>query len=74
MITDAGSVGKLSKIRSHKTSTGIKDVYFEAFLDCMHHAYKDQGTRAEKQAALDDFKGTLSENILSPVWRIRGTL
>ncbi|KAH9080259.1 hypothetical protein EDB83DRAFT_2503408 [Lactarius deliciosus] len=29
IIADAGSVGKISKIRAHKTSTGIKDTFLE---------------------------------------------
>ena len=74
IIEDAGSVGNISKIRAHKTSTGIKDTFLETFLDWMHLSYKDKPSRHEKQVSLDRFKSTLPENanMLSPVWRIRG--
>ncbi|KAH9003025.1 hypothetical protein EDB86DRAFT_3063037 [Lactarius hatsudake] len=41
IIADAGSVGKISTIRAHKTSTGIKDTFLETFLKQMHRSYKD---------------------------------
>ncbi|KAH9071129.1 hypothetical protein EDB83DRAFT_2221412 [Lactarius deliciosus] len=74
IIADAGSVGKISKIRAHKTSTGIKDTFLETFLEQMHHSYKDISNKREKQVALDNFRTTLpaNMNMLSPVWRIRG--
>ena len=74
IIADAGSIGNVSKIRAHKTSTGIKDTFLETFLDWMHLSYKSESSRHEKQAALDTFVSTLPANtkLLSPVWRIRG--
>ncbi|KAH8983089.1 hypothetical protein EDB86DRAFT_3066391 [Lactarius hatsudake] len=74
IIADAGSVGKISKIRAHKTSTGIKDTFLETFLEQMHRSYKDISNKREKQVALDNFRMTLpaNMNMLSPVWRIRG--
>jgi hypothetical protein len=77
IIADAGSVGNVSKIRAHKTATGIKDTFLETFLDWMHHSYKSKSSRHEKQVALDYFKSTLPANtssMFSPVWRIRGML
>ncbi|KAI9435019.1 hypothetical protein BJY52DRAFT_1131296, partial [Lactarius psammicola] len=74
IITDAGSVGKVSKIKAHKTSTGIKDTFLDAFLERMHLSYRDISTRHEKQVALDNFRATLPANtsMLSPVWQIQG--
>ena len=74
IITDAGSVGNITKIRAHKTSTGIKDTFLETFLGLMHHSYKNKVSRHDKQIALDNFRATLpaSSSMLSPVWRIQG--
>src|SRR6266702_565394 len=71
MVVEAGKVGNLTKIRTHRTTTGIKDTFLEVYLECMYLSYKDKG-RDEKQLALDLFRATLPANILSPVWRIRG--
>ena len=74
IIEEAGSIGNISKIRAHKTSTGIKDTFLETFLDWMHLSYKSESSKSEKQVALDKFKLTLPMNtkMLSPVWQIRG--
>ena len=73
IIADAGSVGNVSKIRAHKTSTGIKDTFLETFLEWMHLSYKNKSGKYEKQVALDRFRSTLPESasMFSPVWRIR---
>jgi hypothetical protein len=75
IIAEAGSIGNVSKIRAHKTSTGIKDRFLEPFLKLMHQSYKSKGSRHDKQIALDNFRATLPANadMLSPVWRIRGS-
>ncbi|KAI9429036.1 hypothetical protein H4582DRAFT_1800428, partial [Lactarius indigo] len=72
MAGKAGQVRNLTKIRAHRTTTGIKDTFFEVYLDRMYLSYKDRGSRGEKQLTLDLFRATLPANILSPVWRIRG--
>ena len=69
---EAGSVGNLTKIRSHKTMTGLKDTFLEVFLGRMYASYKEKVSKSEKQRALDVFRATLPANIFSPVWRIRG--
>jgi hypothetical protein len=74
IVGEAGSVGNLTKIRNHKTLTGLKDTFLEVFLGRMHLSYKDKNNRSEKQHTLDDFRATLPANILSPVWRIRGKI
>jgi hypothetical protein len=74
MVGEAGSVGNLTKIRNHKTRTGIKDTFLEVFLGRMYISYKDKTSRSEKQRALDAFRATLPTSILSPVWRIRGKI
>ena len=75
IIADAGSVGNVSKIRAHKTSTGIKDRYLETYFELMHQSYKDIAGKEGKQTALDRFRATLPADtgMLSPVWRIRGS-
>ena len=72
MIAEAGSIGNISKIRVHKTFTGIKDTFLEMFLELMHQSYKSEVSRHDKQVALDNFRQTLpaNKNMLSPVWRI----
>ena len=77
IIADAGSVGNITKIRAHKTSTGIKDTFLETYLGMMYQSYKGKVNRHEKQIALDNFRATLptdADSMLSPVWRIQGTL
>jgi hypothetical protein len=75
IIANAGTVGNISKIRAHKTSTGIKDTFLETFLELMHQSYKSKVGGYNKQVALDNFRATLPENMgmLSPVWRIQGS-
>jgi hypothetical protein len=75
IIEYAGSVGNVTKIKAHKTSTGIKDTFLEMFLGMMHNSYKSGSNRQNKQIALDNFRATLPANtsMLSPVWRIRGS-
>ncbi|KAF8259778.1 hypothetical protein EI94DRAFT_1448836, partial [Lactarius quietus] len=72
IFDEAGSVENLTKIRNHKTLTGIKDTFFEVFLGHMYLSYKDKASRSEKQRALDKFRATLPANILGPMWQIRG--
>jgi len=75
IIADAHSVGNITKIRAHKTSTGIKDTFLETYLGLMYQSYKGKVNRREKQIALDNFRATLPRNpdsMLSPVWRIQG--
>ncbi|KAI0258168.1 hypothetical protein BC834DRAFT_836247, partial [Gloeopeniophorella convolvens] len=72
MVTEAGQVGNITKIKAHKTNTGIKDTFLDVFLERMYLSYKDKSGKVAKQNALDSFKHTLPENMLSPVWRIRG--
>ncbi len=74
IIAYAGSIGNASKIKAHKTSTGIKDTFLDTFLELMHQSYKNKVSRHDKQIALDNFRATLPANtdMLSPVWRIRG--
>ena len=74
IIADAGSISNASKIRAHKTSTGVKDRFLETFLESMHQSYKSEVGRHDKQIALDSFRATLlaDTDMLSPVWRIQG--
>ena len=75
IIENAGLVGNVSKIRAHKTSTGIKDTFLETYLGLMHQSYKSKANRHDKQVALDNFRATLptdANRMFSPVWRMRG--
>ena len=72
MFQLAKQVGNQTAIKNEKTKTGLKDTYLDGFLDRMAASYKDcRGTTA-KQSALDEFVATLPQNVLSPIWRIRG--
>ena len=68
IVNEAGGVGNLTKIRNHKTMTGLKDTFLEVFLRRMSDSYKDKVSRPEKQCALDQCRAMLPANILSPVW------
>jgi hypothetical protein len=74
IVDEAGRVGNLTKVRNHKTTTGLKDTFLEVFLGRMYLSYKDKAGKSEKQRALDNFRATLPTNIFSPVWRIRGKI
>ena len=74
IVGEAGCIGNLTKIRNHKTMTGLKDMFLEVFLGCMYASYKEKTSRLEKQHALDVFRATLPANILSPVWQIQGMI
>ena len=49
LLNYAGSVSNVSKIRDHKTSTGIKDTFL---VGLMHQSYKSKANRHDKQVAL----------------------
>jgi len=55
-----------------KTASGLKDTYLEFFMDRMALSYKKKRGKDAKQKALDDLKQTLPDNVISPVWRIKG--
>jgi hypothetical protein len=75
IIADAGSVGNVTKIKAHKTSTGIKDTFLETYIGLMHQSHKSKVGKCEKQIALNGFRATLPANtyMTSPVWRIQGS-
>ena len=56
IVSEAACVGNLTKIRNHKTMTGLKDTFLEVFLGRMYASYKEKTSRLEKQRALDDFR------------------
>lgn len=72
IIEEAGLIGNISKICTHKMLTGIKDTFLETFLNWMHLLYKSKSSKSEKQVALDKFKLMLPMNtkMLSPLWWI----
>jgi hypothetical protein len=72
MFTTASTVGNLSRVKAMKTASGLKDTYLESFMDHMASSYKKKQGKDAKQKALDDLKQTLPENVISPVWRIKG--
>ncbi|KAI0258001.1 hypothetical protein BC834DRAFT_964009 [Gloeopeniophorella convolvens] len=71
MIADGTRIGGRTKLRERKTMTGVKDVFLDVFLERLHGSHKDVRTKAAKQVALDAYRATLPENIISPVWRIK---
>lgn len=72
MFVAASSVGNQTKVKSMKTATGLKDTYLDSFMDRMSMSYKKIHGKDSKQKVLDEFKQTLPENVISPVWRIKG--
>ncbi|KAG2750187.1 hypothetical protein P692DRAFT_201906126 [Suillus brevipes Sb2] len=61
-----------TKVKQRKTTTGIKDTFLDSFLNRLTESHcKIRGNKA-KQDALDRVKETLPENVISPVWRIKG--
>ncbi|KAG1749271.1 hypothetical protein EDB19DRAFT_1629684 [Suillus lakei] len=73
MFLHASTVGNQTQIKQRKTATGIKDTFFESFLNHLAESYsKIRGGNRAKQEALDRAKETLPENVTSPVWRIKG--
>lgn len=74
MFLNATQVGNQTRVKAMKTSTGTKDTYLESFLDRMSSAFKRKHGLSEKQKALDDVIASLPGNIISPVWRIKGSI
>ena len=75
MIEKSKRLGTITQVRNMKTETGIKDTFLEHFLERMANSYRDVKGRAPKTQALGEFCATsLPANIISPVWRIGGTL
>jgi hypothetical protein len=72
MFASATRVGQQTKIKTMKTNTGTKDTHLDFFLERMFSAYKTKRGAVEQQKALDEFVASLPEDILSPVWRIKG--
>ena len=56
IVGEAACIGNLTKIRNHKTMTGLKDTFLEVFLGHMYASYKEKTSRLEKQRALNDFR------------------
>jgi hypothetical protein len=55
-----------------RTESGIKDTYQNFFLEKLFKSYKNKRGADSKQAALDKEIKSLPDNIMSPVWRIKG--
>jgi hypothetical protein len=73
MFIDASTIGNQTKIKQRKTATGIKDTFLDSFLNRLAESYsKIRGGNSAKQYALDRVKETLPEDVISPVWRIKG--
>lgn len=72
MFAMAKQVRNQTKIKELKTATGVKDTYFEHFMDSMSKSHNKASGTAAKQAALSDFAATLPSDVFSPVWRIKG--
>ncbi|KAG1784909.1 uncharacterized protein HD556DRAFT_1314704 [Suillus plorans] len=73
MFIHASTVGNQTQIKQRKTSMGIKDTFLDSFLNRLAESYcKIRGGNKAKQEVLDRVKETLPENVISPVWRIKG--
>lgn len=73
---DASVVGSKTRVRQAKTNSGIKDTFQEVFTDRIFTFTGPlRGTKAEKQADLDEMLKTLPSDpmeTISPVMRIKG--
>jgi hypothetical protein len=66
-------VNSLLKIKSYCTATGVLDKHQAFFIEKLQSVPAQTGPAAKKQAAIDAvFKGLPTE-ILSPMWKIKGT-
>lgn len=72
MFTLAATIGNQTKIKMAKTKTGIKDTYLDHFIELMFSSHKKQRGAARKQATLDEYINLLPDNVMSPVWCIKG--
>jgi hypothetical protein len=72
MFAMASQVGKQTKIKELKTSTGTKDTFLDHFLEKLAGSYKKKQGTAAKQAVLDSQIHSLPTNVFSPVWQIKG--
>ncbi|KAG2029933.1 hypothetical protein BDR03DRAFT_1017714 [Suillus americanus] len=73
MFSYALKVGNQTQIKQRKTSMGIKDTFLDLFLNCLAESHcKIRGGNKPKQEAPDRVKETLPENVISPVWQIKG--
>ncbi|KAJ7607345.1 hypothetical protein FB45DRAFT_764359 [Roridomyces roridus] len=69
----ASSVGGQTKFKNRKTDSGIKDTFQGAFLERIFAVTgKRQGTKTQKQLAVNALLRTFPQDITSPVWRIKG--
>jgi len=75
MIEKSKQIGTITEVRNIKTNTGIKDTFLDHFLKKMADSYRGLKGKAAKTQALNEFCATaLPANIISPVWRVDGTL
>ncbi|KAH6876645.1 hypothetical protein BKA70DRAFT_1128177 [Coprinopsis sp. MPI-PUGE-AT-0042] len=72
-FTDASSkLHVKTAVKKHQTSTGIKDVYQEHWLQKLFASYRYKRGETNKEAALKDTVNSLPSQTTSPVWRIKG--
>lgn len=65
--------GTITQVQNTKTDTGIKDTFLDHFLKKMADSYC--GLKGKATKALNKFCVTfLPIKIISPVWRVNGTL
>ncbi|KAI9438663.1 hypothetical protein H4582DRAFT_2076295 [Lactarius indigo] len=72
IIQSAHHIGNQTTIKDLKTNNRIKDSFLDSFLDRLHSSYKGLSGHLAKQLALNNCLATLPNNIISPVWRIKG--
>ena len=61
-----------TKIAQERTKTGIKDTFQLFHLDKLFKSYAGKRGKDAKQSALDAAVAELPDDIINPVWRIRG--
>lgn len=72
-FTEAKTLHSKTRIGQMRTHTGIKDTFQLHFLDKLFDSHKNRRNDATKQSALDHAVASLPPDIISPVWRIKGT-
>ncbi|PBK72224.1 hypothetical protein ARMSODRAFT_853501, partial [Armillaria solidipes] len=70
-FVEAQTLGTGNKIKSMRTDSGLKDTFASFFIDKLINSYKAK-RGDQRQEALDKAISEMCEEILSPVWRIKG--
>jgi len=71
MYEHVKNVGVKAEVARLKTQHGVKDTYFEHFLERVFRASKKKRGAAGASAVREEAK-TLPKNVFSPIFRLKG--